>query len=103
MRAGKAKARQPMRGGGEATTGGVGTGEEAQAALCCCGRGEGECSGRLGRHGRLVGVKEAGTSHPSIMGSGSEAGGSDASTANGAGTSGAQIRADGVEHPRTFG
>jgi hypothetical protein len=47
--------------------------------------------------------KEAGASHPSSVGSGSEAGCLDASTENVAGTSGARIQADGVEQPRASG
>ena len=45
----------------------------------CCGRGGGESSGRPGRDGRCAGVEVAGASHPSSVGSGSEADGLDAS------------------------
>jgi hypothetical protein len=48
-------------------------------------------------------VEEAGVSHPSSAGSGSEAGGSDASAENGADADGARIQADGAEQPRASG
>jgi hypothetical protein len=65
--------------------------EEAQAAAGCVGR----------RHRpRGAVVEEAGASHPSSVGSGSGAGGSDASAGNRADTSGARIRADGAEQLR---
>jgi hypothetical protein len=64
-----------------------------------CARGGGESSRWRGRDGRRAGVEEAEASHPSSVGSGSEAGGSDASAGNGAGASSAQIRADRAEQP----
>jgi hypothetical protein len=44
---------------------------------------QGESSERSGKDVRHVGVKEAGTSHPSSADSGSEAGSSNTSTRNG--------------------
>jgi hypothetical protein len=79
-----------------ATAGGVG---RSTAARCCCGRGGGKSSGWPGRDGHHVGVEEAGVSHLSNMGSGSEASGSDASAGNGAAAGGARIRVDGAEQP----
>jgi hypothetical protein len=43
-------------------------GEEAQAAQCCCKRGEGESFGWPKRDGRRAGVEETGASHPSSVG-----------------------------------
>ena len=57
-------------------------------------RGRGACRRRLcGRRHRLRGavMEEAGASHPSSIGSGSEVGGLDVSTRNRAGVDGAQI------------
>jgi hypothetical protein len=77
MRASKAKPRPPKCGVG------VGRrrwgGEEAQVTRCCCGRGGGESFGWPGRDRRRANVEEAGASHPSSVGSRSEADGSDAS------------------------
>ena len=70
---------------------------------CCCERGGGESSGRPIRDVRRAYVEEAGMSHPSSVHNGSEAGGYDASTGNGAGADGEQIRADGAEQPRASG
>ena len=97
MRVGWAKPRPPTCGGGAGHH--RRCGEEAQTALCCCGRGGGESSGRPGRDGRRAGVEEAGASHLSSVGSGSDAGGSDASAGNGVGAGDARIRADGAEQP----
>ena len=49
------------------------------------------------RDGARAGVEEAGVNHPSSVGSGSEAGGLDASAGNIAGVGGALIQADGAE------
>jgi hypothetical protein len=49
---------------------------------CCCGRGRCQSSGRPGRDGRRVGVEEAGVSHLSSIGSGSEVDCSDMSVGN---------------------
>ena len=60
----------------------------------------GESFGCPGRDVRRASVVEAEASHPSSVGSASEAGGSDASTGNESGLGGVRIRADGMEQPR---
>ena len=80
MRAGRAKSRPPTRGGAGRRRR---CREEAQAARCYCGRGEGESSGRPGRDVSHAGVEEAGASQPSSVGSKSEASGSNVNARNG--------------------
>jgi len=48
-------------------------------------------------------AEEAGASHPSSVGSGSEVCNLDASVGNGAGAGDARIRVDGAEQPRASG
>jgi hypothetical protein len=86
MRVGRAKTGPPTCGEGAGRR--RLCGEDAQAAWCCCGRGGGESSGRPERDGRRAGVAEVGASHPSSVGSRSEASGSDASARNTAGAGG---------------
>jgi hypothetical protein len=83
MRAGRAKSRPPTHGGGAVV-------EEAGASL----------PGGLEEMGAALVLEEAGASHPSSVGSGSEAGGLDASAENGAGVDSARILADRVEQSR---
>jgi hypothetical protein len=73
IRTSRAKPRPPTRGGGASRR--RLCGEEAQAMRCYCGRGGGKSFGRPGRDGHRDGVEEAGSSHPSSVGSRSEAGG----------------------------
>ena len=60
----------------------------------------GESSRRPGIDGHRAGVEEARASHPSSVGSGFEADGSDASVENGASVDDARIQTDGTEQPR---
>jgi hypothetical protein len=87
MSVGRAKPRPSMRGGG------VGRRrrcrKEAQAARCSCGRDGGKSSGWPKRNGHRAGVEEAGASHPSNVGNGPEADGSNVSMGNGASACGA--------------
>jgi hypothetical protein len=73
MGAGRAKPRPPTCGGG------------ASRRRRCGEEAGGESSGRPRRDRRRTGMEEAGASHPSSVGSGYEAGCSDASVGNEAG------------------
>jgi hypothetical protein len=88
--------------------------KEAQAATGGVGRRHRPCGAIVEKAGASLpgDLEETGTasvwnnvgvSHPSSVGSRSEAGGSDVSARNRAGAGDARIRADGTEQPRTYG
>jgi hypothetical protein len=98
MRAGRAKPRPPMCGGGVGRAPAVWAGGTGRTMLLWKRRGRVFRAAWKRRVPRRCGRDRA--SHPSCVGCGSEADGSDASAGNGAGM---RIQADGPEQPPASG